>query len=91
MAPIAATEIDAPATAAMTSIMAATGYKSSLSTLPAQRFLAAPPWAAVLPVTLSGSFGATGFVIDASQCSFRLDRHYQGTPLDLLGASFSVI
>jgi hypothetical protein len=41
---MAATEIDAPAMAAMTSIMAPWGYLFSLPTLPAQGFLATTTW-----------------------------------------------
>jgi len=47
----------------MTSIMTATGYKGSLSTLPDQFFLAATAGTAVLSVTLARCLGATGLVL----------------------------
>lgn len=93
IAPIAATEIEAPATAAMTSIMTATGYKGSLSTLPAQWFLATTAWSAVLTKTLPSRLGTTGLVFQSSGAGFCLGRHQlaQGTPDALDGARCSSI
>ena len=75
IAPIAATEIEAPATAAMTSIMTATSYKGSLSTLSPQFFLATSPWTAVLAVTITSRFRAPSLVFQPSGASFSLYSH----------------
>jgi hypothetical protein len=59
----------------MISIMAATGYKGSLSTLTDKFFLAATAWAAVLAKTLTGSFGATRLMFQSPSAGLCLNCH----------------
>jgi len=50
-----------------------------LSPLADVRFFTSAARAAVLAVTLTGCFGAAGFVIDAPQCCLTFDRHYKSS------------
>ena len=74
IAPMAATEIDAPATAAMTSIMAATGYSYRLATLPTQKLPSAARFGA-LAIALAREFGLAGLVLQGASASFAANSH----------------
>jgi hypothetical protein len=75
---MAATDIEAPAMAAMTSIMAPWGYQYSLPTLPAKGFLATAPGPAALAEPLACGLRRSRLVIEARSAG--LGFYYHGSP-----------
>jgi hypothetical protein len=66
--------MDAPATAAMTSIMAATGYFSRLATLPTQKLPSAARLGA-LAIALARQLGLTSLMLQGSGASLAANSH----------------